>query len=321
MNKFVFTLLLFCISKAFSQDCLEKVGKQAVEIDSLKKIIGLDKDNSAIKLKTVYDSTSKIISIHQIEISNLNNKVGKLENDTVYLNQQIRKLEKTNLDRLEEQLKQKYDSIKLLNGIIKENESTIIAEREESIKKQKDKYLEGEKNILSQIIRKYQLKDFDDLINTSTKQSVEIDLNIVGNDSTVIHKLENLQKYFAAKSILENKYDIQKQQYAQNQLNIINEKSEVLDKLKITIKDYQLCSDALKKVIGKVLDIDKKIKSVDDYSQKRKLQEILGEFAWFIRNYSFNFTEYPYLSKIVLDIINKKQLDANKDISDMLSQL
>ena len=322
MKKIVITsLLLCCIFGAFSQDCLEKVGKQAVEIDSLKKIIILEKDNSTIKLKSVYDSITKTISKYQIEISNLNNKAGKLESDTSNLNQQIRKLDKTNLDRLEDQLKQKYDSIKLLNGIINQNESTIIAERDESIQKQKENYLEGQKNILSQIIRNYQLKDFDELIIASTKNTVETNLNIVGNDTTIKHKLENLQNYFAAQSVLENKFELQKQQYAQNQLNSINEKSELLDKLKTTIKDYQLCNDALKKTVGKIIDIDKKFIANDDYTQKRKLQDILVEFAWFFRNYRFDFIGYPYLSKIVLDIMKSKQKDANKDISDMLSQL
>jgi hypothetical protein len=48
---------------------------------------------------------------------------------------------------------------------------------------------------------------------------------------------------------------------------------------------------------------------------------VLSEISVYIFNYDFNFTYYPYLSNIVLEIIKRKQPDADADISDLLNAL
>ena len=37
--------------------------------------------------------------------------------------------------------------------------------------------------------------------------------------------------------------------------------------------------------------------------------------------YHFNFTDYPYLSELVLETMKRKQKDANSDISDLVEKL
>ena len=50
------------------------------------------------------------------------------------------------------------------------------------------------------------------------------------------------------------------------------------------------------------------------------MKEILAELSDYFYNYSFDFAEYPYLSGIVMEIINRKQKDANADISDLMEE-
>jgi len=40
-----------------------------------------------------------------------------------------------------------------------------------------------------------------------------------------------------------------------------------------------------------------------------------------ISRYRFNFTDYPYLSNIVLETMKGKQKDANRDNSDLVEKL
>ena len=108
---------------------------------------------------------------------------------------------------------------------------------------------------------------------------------------------------------------------AQTQISSL-EQSENVKKLTGRLSDYLLCKDGLKKTIDNILVIDKETIALDDDNiQEKKLQEILSELAWYIFNYDFNFTEYPYLSDIVLDIIKQKQKNADADISLLKAKL
>jgi len=50
------------------------------------------------------------------------------------------------------------------------------------------------------------------------------------------------------------------------------------------------------------------------------MKEIMAELSDYFYNYSFDFAEYPYLTGIVMEIINRKQRDANADISDLMRE-
>ncbi len=317
----ILALFSCCITAAYSQDCFDKIATQAVAIDSLQKKLSLEKGISEQKLQAANDSITRLITAHTTEISNFKTKIGKLESDTANLNKQIKKLDKNNINKLESQLNQKTDSISQLKVTIIAKDNRISVINEESIKKEEKKYAEGQQNVYREIGSVYESKSFDDLIISSTKQSVERDLLLIGDNNRAKQKLQNLKNYFDAHSILEKKFDAQKLQNAQSQLHNITDKSALVDELNKSIKDYELCSTALKKKIIKIIEIDKILIVTDDYTQEMILKEILYELAWYFRNYHFNFTEYPYLSDIVLEIMNLKQKDADADISDFLSKL
>lgn len=317
----ILSILLYCISVAYSQNCCDEVKKQAIEMYGLQKKLDQEKDTSEQKLQAANDS----IKLYKTEISSLDFKIKNLEKDITELN---KKLDKKNISQMESQLKEKRDSIIKLQNLLSDtiiaqsNQIIAINQKSEEIKNQN--YAKGQQRVYSQIAEEYHNKTFDELINTCTKQSVERDLLLIGDDTLAKRKLQNLQKYFDAQSILKHQFDAQKLQNAQRQLgqlDSISAKSNSVGKLKESIEYYERRSNALKKTINKINEIDDKFTANDDNTQLKKLQDILTELASYFRNYRFNLTDYPYLSDTVLEIMKRKQLDANTSIRDLLNKL
>ena len=174
-------------------------------------------------------------------------------------------------------------------------------------------------NLNSQIAQTYN-RPFDELIRFSTKQSVERDLLLIGNNETAKKRLQNLQIYFAAEQLLSERFNEQRVNAAQNQLASI-EQSELVKNLADRLRMYNLLNDGLRTTINRIIDIDRRFVANDDYTQDLKLRDILAELAWYFRNFRFNFTDYPYLRDIVLEIMTLKQRDANADIRHLLEKL
>jgi hypothetical protein len=355
MKQFFIFVFLVCVShEAYTQDLIKELQRLTLVNDSLQKAFKLEKGTLEQKIKVSNDSITQLIAVHKTETLSLNAMIRDLKSDTANLNKLIKKLDKKKIEKIEQQLYQKADSLLKLKNLLldkekhiitikqesekqifaikqegenrviaikQESEQKVIAIKQEGEKKEQQKYIAGQQSVFHQIAIKYQSMSFNDLVNISSKASVERDLPLVGDNDAAKQKLQNLQKYFVAQSMLEYKYDAQNMQNALNHLNSITEKSELLDKLKTRIEDYKLCSDALKITIGKILKLDNNFNANDDYAQKTKLQDILVELAWYFRNYQFNFTDYPYLADIVLEIMTKKQRDANADMSVLFSKL
>ena len=129
-----------------------------------------------------------------------------------------------------------------------------------------------------------------------------------------------MKKYFNSEQVLAEKYNQQRIENAVNNLKSV-EQTKLVCKLIQRLNDYKLCNDGLKTTIDKILEVDKKFIANDEYTQKTKLNDVLAEIAWYFRNYRFNFIDYPYLSEVVLEIINLKQEDANAEIANLKEKL
>jgi hypothetical protein len=313
-------MLVFGFSAAYSQDLIKELQKLTLANDSLQKELKLARENSAKQLKVANDSITRLITVNKTNVSNLNHKIANLEGDTANLHKEIKKLDRNKMVSLETQLQQKKDSVNLLKDTIKEKKEQIVTVKNESLQRQREQYNDGQQNVYKQIGQLYQGNAFDDLVKCSTKQSVERDLQLVGTNAEAMKKLQDLQTYFAAKQALEEKYNEQEIKIAQSKISKITQ-SDLVKALNDKIGKYKLCNEGLKTTIGKILDLDKKFTANDDYTQTKKLQEILTELSWYFRNYRFNFTDYPYLSDLVLEIMKLKQKDANADISALFSRL
>ncbi|MDR2384610.1 MAG: hypothetical protein LBD80_02945 [Tannerella sp.] len=175
---------------------------------------------------------------------------------------------------------------------------------------------------LDDIINAYK-QPFDELVKSSSKQSVPRDLRLIGDNTFIRQTLTDLEKYFNAKELLSKKYDDFSIPIAQKELGQIKQNYSALEKLKLTIDNYQTFNDGLKETVAKRMDLDSREQTeempVD--IQKLKFNKILAELSSYIFNYDFNFMDYPYLSDIVLEIIKRKQPNVDADISDLFNKL
>lgn len=291
-------------SSAFAQkELIDRLEKQAVEIDSLKKAV-----------KTEIDSRQKFA----MENSKLIDTLKMLKSDLSKLEEF--RLGKKKIDTL---LGQKSDSIVLLKVTIAEKDNQITAEKQKGEQKEQEKYDAGKNEILAMIANSYKSKSFDELLKSSTKESAQRDLLLFQNQAEIKQILSDIENYFNAKELLDAKLDIVQIKNVQNQLGQIKQKSTVLANLKEIIGNYQTFNDGLKETIGKIKTLDnaEEVSKLSKEVQKKKFDKILAELSSYIFNYDFNFSDYPYLSDIFLEIIKRKQPNPDADILDLLNKL
>jgi len=316
----VFILVIFCCSSAYTQDLIKEIQKLTLANDSLQKQV----------IKPLNDSIMKLNSARKAEIVKLQEQVNFLRNDSIESNAKVKNLESSIADLNKNKVKIERDNLQTtvdsLSATVADNEK-IISQKNEQIAQEKNlceqKSMQdkekGKQEALNPIIQAYN-KPFDELIISSTKQTVERDLLIVGSNIDLQKKLLDLQKYFSAEQGLREQYNEQKVVTAKNELTSI-EQTELVLNLTDKLSYYKLCSDGLKTTIEKILEIDKQFVANDEYTQETKLNDVLNELAWYFRNYRFNFTDNPYLTEIVLEIIKLKQKDANTDIANLKDKL
>ena len=306
MKKAVFIILILCeFSPAFAQnqnDFVDRFSKQVIEIDSLKKIVKAEKDSTQQQRKlnhTLQDTLRRL----RLDLANL---------------EEFKK-EKKNIDNL---LRQKTDSLTSLQKEISEKDKQITAEKQKGEQKARENYDAGRNEILATITNSYKSKSFEELLNSSTKESAQRDLQLFQNQTEIKQILSDIEKYFNAKELLAAKLDTVQIKNVQNQLGQVKQKSTVLDKLKEIIGNYQTFNDGFKETIRKIMALDNKVEASSNKEvQKKKLDKILAEISSYIFSFDFNFSDYPYLSDIFLEIIKRKQPNPDADISYLLNKL
>lgn len=296
--------MLCSLSSVFAQkDLLDRLEKQAVEIDSLKKVIKAKMDTT-LRLSKENNKLLDTMKILKSDLAKLEEfRIGKKKIDTL--------------------LVQKSDSIVLLKAAILEKDKQITAEMQKGEQNEREKYDAGKNEILATIANSYKNKSFNELIKSSTKESVQRDLQLFQNQTEIKQILSDIEKFFIAKELLNTKLDIVQIKNVQNQLVQIRKESVLFSKLKEIIGNYQTFNDGLKETIGKIVALDnaETVFKLGKEVQKKKFDKILAEISSYIFNYDFNFSDYPYLSDVLLDIIKRKQPNPDADISDLLKKL
>jgi hypothetical protein len=301
-------VILFCINSAYAQqELMKEIKNQAVVIDSLNKAIKTDRDatiTNTLQSQKILKSLQDSVSVLRIDLSRL----VKF------------RAEKKIIDS---QLKTKSDSISGLKNTILEKEKQIVLERNSCELKVKEEYRNGQKSSLASIFNTYKTKSLDDLIQSSTLESVKRDKALLENNTDLNQLFEDLIACFEAKELLKNRIDAAKAKSFQMKLGQIKNKSVVIEKLKSDIENYESFNSGLKESIGKlnVLDNKESVAGMSDDVQKMKYNKILSEISAFIFNYDFKFNDYPYLSDIVLEIFKRKQPNPDAEISDLMQKL
>lgn len=310
--------MLFCgVFSAFSQTdslFLKNYEEKILENSKLKNDLHTVKKN----LSDLSDAYKKDTLALQKQIKDLRDEVSSEKQKVSDLNKNKIKEERDNLQR-------KVDSLNTVVSI----QNQTIADREKQITKEKadaktianNAKNDGKAEALVSIVNSYKSRLFDDLIESSTKESVARDMNLVSNYPEVNSVLNDLQIYFNALELLSEKYDAVQTKNAQIQLSHIKRESKLLFTLKNDVDFYQDFTSAFKETIVKIITLDNhKWVDGDAGIQKSKFNDIVTILADYMYNY-YDYNNYPYLSDLVLEIIKRKKLNADADISDLLKKL
>ena len=279
----------------------------AQDATAIKEIQRLTLENDSLKREM-----EKVRQRNNERLSQYNNSITQLNEENSTLKGQLSKLQ----DDLEKERKkaEKIKDVKAERDSLM-TQNTALQIRPD--KEKKEQFDAGRKSVLGRIEQAYS-SDFDVLVQSTSLKTVQRDLPFV-EDATIKKKMQDLQSYFDAKQVLSEKYDEQKVLAAQSKIKSLSQTNAV-KALGESLENYKFSFDALRETINKIKERDQKFIANDDYSEKLKMKEILGELSDYFYNYSFDFAEYPYLSGIVMEIINRKQKNTNADISDLMEE-
>jgi len=311
LKKIVFILVVFFF---YQPVCTQ-------DVDFQKKY-----DEKVIELKSLRDSIDKQKVSFEIKFVELKEQLNALENEKKNLTVSKDDLEKKIADLEGSSIKKERDKCDSLKYIVSDlritisaKDTLILKEKKNSIDKSKQERQNGQAEIKGKLMEAY-CKPLDERIMFFTLNAVERDLKIIGTNSSVADSLLSLQKYYQSKQVLNEKFNEQKVADAINKLNELKETKLVRD-LKYKLGIYKECNLALKLTIDKIIEKDKKFIANDREDKDQKLTAVLFELTGYFRNYQFDFQDYPYLSKIILEILKSKQNDANSDITKFKEQL
>jgi len=287
MKRLIFIVIVVFVNySTYSQaELLDRLEKNTLTIDSLKRVANHSQELAAER----------------------QSKLKKLEDSLKVLKTELSKMEsfKTN---------QKTDSILILSSQLSQKEK-------ENKKKVTEAKEQGKLEALVDLTNYYLKSTFEDLIQSSTKQSIQKDQQLFGDKTELKSLLSDLDKYFNAKDLLNKKYDPGQIQKAQNELNQINRESELLSKLKNDLRLYKTYNDGLKEMLSEIVKIDadpnQTVSGLPEEVQKLKFYKISS----YIFNYDFNLKDFPYLSDIILEFIKRKTPSPDAEVSDLIQKL
>ncbi len=307
----LFTFFLINFFSVYAQQdlLLEKYMKQSIKqesvIDSLKKVSKNEKENIS---KQSNDYQNKL----------------NVKNDTIKsLKLNLSKLEKfkAEMNKNNALFKQKNDSINLLKKQIVDLNKQKLDENQKYLQNLREENTKGKNEVKSKFINNYKDKKFDELIVSSSKNSVQRDI-IITEDNDIKQTLNDLIIFFEAKEILEKRYNAEQLKSTQLQLNKLKQQSEIVLKLNDNIESFITLNSGLADCLVKIDEIDKKETVGSDKDLKKmKYKKILSEISTYIFEYDFNFIDYPYLSDIISQLIKLKRTNPDADINDLIKKL
>ncbi len=292
----------------------------------LKRFEMLLLENSNLKTvlqneKNKYDELSRAYKKDTLKfMTQLKDLIKDLQNEQ----EKVTDLNKNKLVVERDNLLAKVDSMNIVisNQIktLANKDKQIETEKASALTKAKASKNEGKAEAMASILNSYKNRSFDDLIKFSSRESVNRDLPILGDNPDIKPVLNDLLIFFSAQDLLSEKFDGTQIKNAQTQLNQIKHQSILLDAVKEDVEYYKDFNAALKETVSKIVNLDKS-KSADGDAeiQELKFKEIVVLLD-FLYNY-YDYSKYPYLSKIFIEIVKRKKPNADADISDLLIKL
>lgn len=298
---FILLLIVVACYPAYSQDCCDKVEKQAVKIYNLEKLVQNEKENN---------QNYQIIVTKYIDTNRL-------------LKAELKMLEqfKDEKKSFDTKLAQKSDSIELIKQIIVAKDRQILVVNQECEKRSGEEKEKGRNDALMDVIDDYNKKNFDTIILFSTRFSVQRDLQLVGSNNAIKELLLDLKIYFDATEILTRRYDALMVGNAVKALNQMKRQSSLLEQLKKDIGSYNEYRESLFRHLSNLCDLDKRKSALNDPEiEKIKFKDVAEIMADYLNSYP-DYKKYPFLSDIVFDIFRRKAEDSDNDITDLLNKV
>lgn len=318
MKKIIIWAFLICGGNtAYTQTdslFIKNYEKKILEISKLKNDLQTEK----IFFYDLSDTYKKDTLALQKQIKDLRNEVS-IEK------QKVSDLNKNKIKEERDNLQMKVDSLNVViskqNQTISDKVKQIANEKANAIITADNAKNEGRVEAFTSTVNFYKNRPFDELIKSSTKESIAREIQLLGNNLEIKLVLSDLQIYFNALELLSEKFDSIKIKNAQTQLNQIKHQSKLLEALKNDVEFYQDFNTALKEAINKLVNLDKfKLAGGDSEIQKLKFNDIVTILTDYIYNY-YDYAKYTYLSDIMLEIIKRKQPNADADIIDLLKKI
>jgi len=318
-------IVLFSFMPLYAQDStiselVKEIGLMSLKIDSLNRQV----------INPLNDTILKMDSIHHSTLSKMQTRISLLEEDTMQLHLRVKILDdsigKLNNNQIiieRNLLLLKVDSLKdqitKLNSMVSEKDQQVSRERERGVEKAIQAKEKGKVEIILDVMQIYS-KPFDELAKSTRINIIDRDLSIFQVKDSIPDVLYGLQRYFSAELVLSEKFNKQKVNAA---LTIVDslEQTELVYNLKDKLELYEDRNEGLKEAIKKIIDIDSQFIANDFNTKQMKVQRIFNQFSDYFYNFRFDFSDYPYLSEIIFEIMNQKQSDANADIRHFIDKL
>jgi hypothetical protein len=277
-----------------------------------------------------------VLPLHD-SIVNLNNNINKINNEVIHykktlkndsanifiLQQKIETLNDNRFKKDRDSLQRMVDSLSIkvsnLENTVKSKEKIIFENIEIANANANTRFNNGKQEIVNQLVMTYQIP-FTDLIKLFNLNLIERDRSLILGNSQVQKKINDLEVFYKSEIILNEKYNEINIEHAIQNLNKL-EQSEIVSNLINKLKMYRACYNGLIDVFEQVVELDKAFIANDGFTQKEKYKKILLPISEYLRDYRFDFKSYPFLSSILLEVINVKQADANANISVISNKL
>ena len=182
----------------------------------------------------------------------------------------------------------------------------------------KQRYSEGQTELVASVEKRYSDKEFDDLLRTISMKMVEEDIKIVTSPRLKL-KMQDMLTYFKAELLCSEPYNETKVNKAKEDLSKIDNQTQMVKDMVRKLDKYKIYTDGLKKKVHSIAEMVRVLTSLGDDEIVPRQAEIFSEILYYRKNYP-DYT-YPYLESIIDELIKRKAKDINDDISDLESKL
>ncbi len=179
------------------------------------------------------------------------------------------------------------------------------------------------KNLLLKISASYSGNTLEYLIKNLNKISVKRDgellIEELKNNSLLKKKFEKLLAYFESEQLLHNRYEEAAVNLAIKKVEQIRDSSVSIRKLNNNLKYYGKRYEGFNECINQINEIDRDGNAgTNQVIKEKKIKRISYEVAKYIKDYQLTYHNCPYISEVLIRIIDNKMRNPDKNINEII---